>query len=309
MLATRATELPEGPAWIYEVKWDGYRALALKNGERVRLISRNAKDLTRDFAIVAAAVGTLTAARCVLDGEIVALDADGHPSFQALQHRTTRGTALVFYAFDLLELDGRSLQKEPLERRREELARVVRGSAILLSESLAGTIDEIARVVRDHALEGVVAKRRGSVYRPGQRTDDWIKVTFSPRQEFVVGGFKPAGASFDSLLVGYYDARGRLHFASKVRSGITPHSRADLQRRLRRQTRCPFVDLPNSEARTRWRTGVTEEEMTALAWVKPEVVVEISFVEWSLDGLLRHARFVGVREDKLARQVVRAIDS
>src|SRR5206468_2570679 len=180
MLATAAADLPAGQAWSYEVKWDGYRALAVKDGVRVQLLSRNQKNLGRDFPAVVAAVTALKPARLVLDGEIVAIDKDGRPSFQALQHRRTEGLALVYYAFDLLEVGEHSLLREPLEERRRQLRAVVEGSGVLLSEPLPGKPPEIEREIRRLGLEGVVAKRRDSLYRPGERSDAWVKVKFSP---------------------------------------------------------------------------------------------------------------------------------
>jgi DNA ligase D-like protein (predicted ligase) len=306
MLATPAATLPVGPDWTYEVKWDGYRALAVKSGARVRLISRNEKDLTRDYPKVVAAVAALRAEDLVLDGEIVALDQDGRPSFQALQHQTRGAGAIAFYAFDLLLLNGRELLSEPLEQRRRALAKAVKASDVLLSEPLEGTVQQLERAIRGHGLEGIVAKRRHSSYRPGQRTDAWIKVKFSAQQEFVVGGFKPGGPNFDSILVGYYEGK-QLYFAAKVRAGFTPHLRAEIYRRLAgtNTASCPFVNLPNSAGRSRWGAGVTAEDMGALRWVKPSQVVEVAFVEWTRDGLLRHPKFVGVRDDKSPRAVRR----
>ncbi len=305
MLATLGEQLPEGDDWSYEVKWDGYRALALKEGPRVRLSSRNVKDLTREYPMVTATVATVRAKSLIVDGEIVAVDEGGRPTFQALHHHTTAGIHIVYYAFDLLHLDGRDLMREPLDRRRELLRRAVEGSSVLLSDELPGTPAAIQQAVRGLGLEGVVAKRRRSLYQPGKRTDAWVKVKFNRRQEFVVGGFKPAGANFDSLLVGYYDQR-KLYFAGKVRAGFTPVSRADVFRLIAPDVvaRCPFVNLPSS-ATSHWGEGITEEEMTKLRWVKPAHVVEISFVEWTRDGNLRHAQFVGVRSDKLPRDVRR----
>jgi len=299
MLASSAASLPTGPDWTYEVKWDGYRVLAMKDGTRVRLISRNQKDLTRGYPGVAAAIATLPARQVTLDGELVALDREGHPSFQALQHRATGDLALVYYAFDLLELDGRASIRQPIEKRRDQLRKIVGRSRVLLSDTLPGSIRQIEQAVRNLGLEGVIAKRQGSIYRPGQRSDDWVKVKFSPRQELVVGGYKPAGANFESILVGYYDHAQELRFAGKVRSGFTPHARAELFGRLMAQPRheCPFVNLPNASGRSRWGEGITEADMTQLRWVRPNLVAEVSFVEWTRDGLLRHPSFVGVRHD------------
>jgi bifunctional non-homologous end joining protein LigD len=306
MLATPAPTLPQGSDWTYEVKWDGYRALAVKTGSRVRLISRNEKDLTRDYPSVVTAVASLRAKDLILDGEIVALDQDGRPSFQRLQHKTKGAGVIAFYAFDLLSLNGRELLTQPLELRRTALAKAVKQSKVLLSEPLEGTVQQLERAIRRHGLEGIVAKRRDSSYRPGQRTDAWIKVKFSAQQEFVVGGFKPGGPNFDSILVGYYEGR-QLYFAAKVRAGFTPYLRAEVYRRLAgtNMASCPFVNLPNSTGRSRWGAGVTADDMAALQWVKPSQVVEVAFVEWTRDGLLRHPKFVGMRDDKSARIVHR----
>jgi bifunctional non-homologous end joining protein LigD len=152
MLATAATSLPIAPDWTYEVKWDGYRAIAVKDGPRVRLVSRNEKNLTRDYPQVVAALNSLIPEQVVLDGEIVALDGNGRPSFQALQHRSTSGLALVYYAFDLLSLNGKSLVQLPLVDRRRALANVIKGSRVLLSEPLSGDVGEIQRAIQKYGL-------------------------------------------------------------------------------------------------------------------------------------------------------------
>src|SRR5712664_2053955 len=177
MLATLGTELPRGKDWTYEVKWDGYRALAVKGPNGAQLISRNQKNLTTDYPSVVKAVDALPIGNAVLDGEIVALDADGRPSFQALQHRRTSALALVYYAFDLLELNGESLLGKPLEERRRRLKAPLAGgshSAVLLSEPLPGTPAHIEREIRNLRREGVAAKRWDSPYRPGERNDAWV---------------------------------------------------------------------------------------------------------------------------------------
>jgi bifunctional non-homologous end joining protein LigD len=303
MMATPAPALPVGDQWSYEVKWDGYRTLALKDGSRVRLYSRNLKDVTAAYPSVARTLAELRVQSALVDGELVAVDAEGRPSFQALHHQSAR--AVVYYAFDLLHVAGRDLTGEPLDERRKQLAVAARGTSILVSEPLPGTAAQIERAVRELGLEGIVAKRRRSRYEPGRRSQAWLKVRFSRRQELVVGGYKPANASFDSVLVGYYD-RGRLYYAGKVRAGFTPHARAELMEQLSPIGRrsCPFVNLPSTRT-SHWGEGVTAEDMAALKWVKPTVVVEVAFTEWTRDANLRHAAYVGLREDKPARDVRR----
>jgi bifunctional non-homologous end joining protein LigD len=305
MMAVRAPLLPSGAAWSYEVKWDGYRTIARKDGDRVALYSRNLKDVTRQYPAVARAVGGIRARTALLDGELVALDENGRPSFQALHHQSAASTLL--YAFDLLHADGRDLMHTPLDERRAALHDVASGTGVLVSEPLPGTPKQIERAVRRLGLEGVVAKRRGSRYEPGKRSDAWVKVKFSRRQEFVVGGYKPAASSFDSLLVGYYERR-QLMFAGKVRAGFTPHSRAAVFETIAPLTvrRCPFRNLPSSRT-SHWGEGITVEEMETLHWVEPALVVEVAFTEWTRDRNLRHAAFVGVRLDKPAADVRREV--
>ena len=309
MLAHSADELPSGREWTYEVKWDGYRAIAAKDGSRVKLVSRNQKDLTRDYPAVAAAMAALSTPSLQLDGEIVALDASGRPSFQALQHRSTKGLTLVYVAFDVLTIGHESLVKQPLDARRRRLRSVLAGAppALILSEPLPGSPSQIEAEIRKLGLEGVIAKRGNSLYLPGQRSPAWVKVKFSPRQEFVVGGYKPGSSEFESLVIGYYDDDRKLRYAAKVRSGFTAHMKSDLFKRIasRPARRCPFADLPNSTGRSRWGQGVTEEDMAKLRWVTPSLVVDVAFVEWTRDGLLRHPRLVGIRDDKKANDVIR----
>jgi bifunctional non-homologous end joining protein LigD len=306
MLATLASALPVGSEWTYEVKWDGYRALATKDGASVHLQSRNQKDLTRDYPTVVAALQTVQVPKLVLDGELVALDPEGRPWFQALQHRRTSGLSIVYYAFDVLAVGAESLLRQPLDARRQRLKLLLLGSSVLLSEPLPGSPERIEREIRRLGLEGVIAKRRDSLYEPGQRSDAWLKVKFNRRQELVIGGYKPNSPHFESILVGDYKHR-ELYFAGKVRAGLTPRLRAEIFQRLtaRPATRCPFVNLPNSSGRRHWGEGITEQDMATLRWVKPAIVIDVSFVEWTRDGLLRHPAFVGIRDDKSAREVGR----
>jgi bifunctional non-homologous end joining protein LigD len=189
MLATSARQLPEGGQWSYEVKWDGYRTLAVKDGSRVKLLSRNLRDATSLYPAIAREVSRLRPDSVLLDGEVVAVDEEGRPSFQVLHHQAAH--SVVYYAFDVLHLDGRDLTVAPLDERREVLARVLKGSRLLRSDPLPGTAKQIEKAVRELQLEGVAAKRRESRYEPGKRSRSWVKAKFNRRQEFVVGGVKP----------------------------------------------------------------------------------------------------------------------
>jgi bifunctional non-homologous end joining protein LigD len=306
MAARVVDALPDGPDWMYEVKFDGYRALLIKNGARVWIRSRNDKDLTTAYPAVAAAGRRLRADSATVDGEVVAVDADGHPSFQALQHRSAYPRhAIAFYAFDLIHLDGEDLREKSLDERRRALARVLDDSGVLLSIELPGSSEQVIDAVRNLGLEGVIAKRRQSRYTPGDRNNAWVKLKLDRQQEFVVGGYRPGPHGIDTLLVGYYEGKN-LKFAGKVRAGFTPHLRRDVYAKVKplASERCPFVDLPNSRA-SHWGGGVTAEQMHEMQWLTPKVVAQIRFVEWTAEEHLRHASFLGLREDKAATRVRR----
>jgi DNA ligase D-like protein (predicted ligase) len=299
--------LPEGPEWLYEVKLDGYRALLLKDGERIHLRSRNEKTLF--YPEVEATAKRLNARSVTLDGEIVAVDTQGHPSFQALQHRSAHPKhVVVFYAFDVLHLDGDDLTRLPLTERRKRLPAVVQGSRILISQELRGTAPQVITAVQRLGLEGIIAKRRDSRYEAGKRSGAWVKLKLDKQQEFVVGGYRPGNHGVDALLVGYYEGKA-LKFGGKVRAGFTPHVRRDVYAALKpvHTAKCPFVDLPNSKT-SRWGAGVTAEEMNEMKWVKPRLVAQVRFVEWTAEGHLRHAAFLGLRADKSTDRQTRGVN-
>jgi DNA ligase D-like protein (predicted ligase) len=306
MAAQPTRALPEGPQWLYELKLDGYRALIIKDRDRIEIRSRNEKNLTAMYPAVARDARRLNAETAVVDGEIVALDAHGRPSFQALQHRSEHPRHdIVFFAFDLLHLNGDSLTSRPLDERIAHLPAIVEGSGLLLSQPLPGTGAQVAEAVRRLGLEGVVAKRRDSKYVPGTRTDHWRKFRTDRQQEFVIGGYRPGDYGVDALLVGYY-AEGTLRFAAKIRAGFTPRLRRDVCDRLQPLLRraCPFSDLPSSGT-AHWGGGVTAEQMREIQWVKPQLLAQVRFVEWTAEGHLRHAAFLGLRDDKAPLDVVR----
>jgi len=307
MAAVAVKKLPEGAGWSYEVKFDGYRALVIRDGTWVEIQSRNHKNLTAMYPTVASAALKLSANRLVIDGEIVALDEQGRPAFQALQHRSSHEKHQIsFYAFDILHVDGRDTTGEPIEKRRALLLKLVGENPVIrFSADLPGSAVAVIDAVRSLGLEGVIAKRRGSVYQPGDRPGDWQKLKLENQQEFVIGGFRPDGASIDALLVGYHQGEG-LKFAAKVRAGFTPHIRRQVRQKLDplRATKCPFTDLPTVGPQ-RWGGGVTAEQMREMVWVRPELIAQIRFVEWTADGRLRHAAFLGMRTDKSAAEVHR----
>ena len=306
MAARLVKELPDSDEWLYEVKLDGYRALMLKDGEDLRILSRKKNDLTRSYPTLVAAGKRVNASRAVIDGEIVALDAKGRPSFQALQHRSDHaGHQIVFFAFDLVHLDGIDLKSLSLEKRRAKLPKLLQASGLRMSVELPGSAADVLAAVRTQGLEGVVGKRRSSSYQPGERSGDWVKVKLDRKQEFVVGGYRPDGATFDALLVGYYENE-QLRFSGKVRAGFVRHTRRELLGQLRtlHVEACPFVNLPDSKS-SRWSGGVTAQEMREMQWVRPQLVAQIRFLEFTAEGRLRHAAFVGFRADKHASNVRR----
>jgi bifunctional non-homologous end joining protein LigD len=214
---------------------------------------------------------------------------------------------IVFFAFDLLHLDGMDLTTATLKERRARLPQVVDKSGILLSIELPGTSQQVIEAVTSLGLEGVIAKRRTSQYTPGERHTSWLKLKLDRQQEFVVGGYCPGSHGIDALLVGYYEGKD-LRFAGKVRAEFTPLVRRQVHGKIAplEIANCSFVDLPNSKT-SHWGAGVTPEEMSQMRWVKPTLVAQIRFVEWTAEGHLRHAAFLGLRNDKVARNVRREI--
>jgi bifunctional non-homologous end joining protein LigD len=295
MLARLVTKLPSGPRWEYEAKWDGYRIEAVKLGNTVRLFSRRGSDFTKKFARVAEDVAGLETESAVIDGEVVALDKNGRPSFQALQNGRLlpSGFRLMFLAFDLLSVHGNDLRRLALIERRELLRELVEGSGVMFSGSLVGTAGAVQRVVKRYGLEGVVAKRTDSVYEAGERTGAWVTLPLKPTDEFVIGAYRPDGDRVEILLVGKFEA-GKFVFRGKVHQGLNPWNRRELVKLLKplAVARCPFVNLPTTKTKSHWGEGVSAEEMAEYKWVRPEVVAEVRFAEWTRGGVLRHAEFV-----------------
>jgi bifunctional non-homologous end joining protein LigD len=313
MLATPVEKLPDGHDWEYEVKWDGHRIEAIKHGDHVRLYSRKGKDQTATFPNIAEKVSGIDADTAVLDGEVVAIDPQGRPSFQHLQNRAKlpRGWQIVYYAFDLLNLDGEDLRKLPLTERKQKLERILGDSGVLFSHGLEGNADEIVNVLNAQNLEGVVAKKRDSRYDPGKRNLNWLKLPLKKKQEFVIGGFRPETKTktthdtFQLLIIGYYKGKN-LIYAGKVRIGLNPMNRKSLIAAMRPliQKKCPFANLPNSKT-DHFGESITADDMDNYVWIKPKLVAAVAFTEWTDGCVLRHAAFEGLREDKEPIEVVR----
>ena len=306
MKAKPVTELPQEGSWTYEIKFDGYRCIAIKDGDRVKLFSRNENVLNDRFPNVVEALANVPG-EFAIDGEIVALDEQGRPSFQLLQNNQTRPLAVFFYAFDLLNQDGEDLLTTPIERRREALNDFLGAATdpLRLSPLLEAPAGQVLEAVRKLGLEGVVGKRAGSLYEPGERSGAWIKQRTNAEQEFVIGGYKPGTYRFDSLLVGVY-RDGQLHFVARVKNGFVPRLREEIFARFKKLElpRCPFVNLPEKKG-VRRGEALTTEKMKEYRWLKPKLVCQVSFVEWTDAGNLRHANFVAMRDDRDAREVVR----
>jgi bifunctional non-homologous end joining protein LigD len=307
MLLLRTEKLPEGPDVQYEIKFDGYRALALKSGGKVQLRSRNDNDFNVRYPGIVKALAPMPD-ETVIDGEVVALDREGKPSFNTLQNYGSAGAPLHFYIFDLLILGGRDVMGEPLVTRRELLEEHVLpnlAEPIRYSPVLEAKLKDLIRSVKAQGLEGLVAKLRNSKYEPGQRSGAWQKMRVNKGQEFVIAGYTPSPKNFDALVIGYYEG-SKLMYAARTRNGFTPASRAELFKKLKplEISGCPFANLPEKKA-GRWGAGLTAAKMAECRWLKPQLIGQFEFVEWTEDAHLRHSRFVALRDDKKANDVKR----
>jgi bifunctional non-homologous end joining protein LigD len=293
MLATLVDGPFHEPGWVWEEKYDGVRLIALKDGRRVRLLTRNDKDRTADFPEVTAAVAALPAPTLVIDGEVVVFDADGVSRFQLLQRHAAGASPPIYVVFDCLYVRGRDLMREPLTARREALEAEVReGPRLQIARRLTADGLRAFAEARRRQLEGVIGKDPRAPYLPGVRTPAWRKVKVRAEEEFVVGGFTaPRGGRrhLGALLVGAWD-RDALRYAGKVGTGFTDATLADLRRRLDplRRAQSPFADAPR------------ERDVT---WTDPQLVAQLAFTERTSDGKLRHPVFLGLRTDKPPTQV------
>lgn len=311
MKALGIDHVPEGK-WRCEIKFDGYRAVAVINDGEVKLWSRNHKPLDLAYPELREALARLKCRNAVLDGEIVALDEEGRSRFQLLQGRDLgERPPIAFYLFDVMHLDGKATTDLPLEERQRLLAKLLKKpKAPLQLSPWFDDVDaaEFLQAAREKGLEGIIAKRPGSLYEVGRRSGDWLKCKVHGEQEFVIGGFTPPQNSrpyFGAVLIGYYE-KGKLLYAGKVGTGFNHRLLASLHAEFMKRTRetCPFENLPQAR-KPRFGNGMTRGEMKKVTWLEPELVAQVKFAEWTNDGILRQPVFLGLRADKTAKAVRR----
>jgi bifunctional non-homologous end joining protein LigD len=294
--ATLVDHVPAGAGWLSEMKYDGYRCLLALAGGEARIYTRTGLDWTEKFPEIATAAGAIDCEGALLDGEIVALDGEGRTDFSALQQAISEGgRGLTLFLFDAIEIDGEKLDKLPNIARKQRLATLIgKGEppAILYADHILGKGEQLFEAMCAAGQEGIVAKKADAPYRSG-RTKNWLKVKCTRRQEFVIAGWSEsdkAGRGFRALLLATHD-KGKLRYAGKVGTGFSAETQADLLRRLGKlATARPPVEVPHAEAR-------------GAHWVKPTLVAEIAFAQFTADNVVRHASFLGLRGDKAAKEV------
>ena len=306
MLATLSA-VADRPGMIYEFKWDGYRAITMKKGKDLQLQSRNDKSYNSKFYPIYNALQSLPF-DAIIDGEIVVIDEQGKPAFGALQHwRSEADGQLMYYVFDLMWYEGRDLTQVPLVLRRKLLATLFPDTDpfIRFSESLDANPLKLIEAVKKMGMEGIMAKKEDSLYYPGVRTREWLKMKASIRHEVVIGGFTQNDGTvktFSSLLVGVYKD-GKLQYLGKVGTGFSVATQKEILKQMMplvRKTN-PFSAAIDVNKPSRFRPGPLNATAT---WLKPELVAEVTYAELTEDGVMRHPSFVGMREDKKASQVV-----
>ena len=307
MKATTAPAPPDNGQWLYEVKFDGFRVLAIKNGKEVELWSRNQKRLDERFPEVVKAVARLPLKRCIIDGEVCALNDEGRSSFQLLQNSGDSNHPVVYYVFDLLFEGARDLCDLPLLERKTHLEAVLLNAVDPIRPSTFFTENprEILAKMKSAGAEGSIAKRKNSTYETGRRSKAWVKIKFHKGQEFVIAGYtlpKKSRQYFGSLILGYYRDK-RLIFAGRVGTGFDEKALKEIYRKLKPlESDVPLVEEVQ-EPSGRWRPKGWKASDSR--WVRPELVAQVQFTEWTSDGILRHPSFQGLREDKNPARVVR----
>jgi bifunctional non-homologous end joining protein LigD len=305
MLATLVDKPFDEPGWTYEIKWDGYRAIALINKGKVKLISRNNKSFDEKFYPIHNALQNWKI-NAVVDGEVAVLNDKGIAHFGSLQNwRSEADGELIYYIFDILWLEGKDLKQLPLYQRREILQHnLPNDEAIRFSESFDTSATDFLKVAAELGMEGVMAKKTDSVYVEGERTRNWLKIKTSKRHEVVIGGFTQNENSpklFSSLLVGLFD-RGKLNYIGKIGTGFNNQIQKELVTKMKKlaTTKVPFSEVPDVDKPSRFRPNPPKSKVT---WLKPQLVCEVSYAEITEDGVMRHPSFEGLREDKKAKDV------
>jgi bifunctional non-homologous end joining protein LigD len=289
MLASLSKEMVSGPDWAYEEKYDGIRAVTYRDGDRVRVLSRTGQDLTAGVPKIVEALGMLSDDDFVLDGELVVFDKAGVSRFQLLQRRADPRLRVVYVAFDCLRSRGRDLLRRTLAERRKRLLELIpaRSGPLMPSRRLPRSGERALTTARAKGWEGIIAKLVTSRYEPGVRSRAWLKVKVRGESEFVIGGYTPpqgSRAEFGALLVGLFDS-GTLRFTGKVGTGYTQETLRDLGAKLNGLR----TDVPPFDPPPRIRDAV---------WVKPRLVAQVAYAEWTADGKLRQPAFLGLRTDK-----------
>jgi len=307
MLLLRTDDLPAGSDWFHELKLDGYRAIAFKRAGALHLRSRNDNDFAGRYPAVVRGLAGLPDGT-VIDGEVVAFDESGRPSFGALQNYGSGSGPAMFYAFDVMVLGGRDLTREPLVARRELLVKKVLPKLtepVRYLPPLEAPLADLIASVKAQGFEGLVAKRRNSRYEPGLRTGAWMKMRVNRAQAFVIGGYTRGTTAFDALILGYYEG-DRLVYVARTRNGFTPAARVQLFKKFTGLETgvCPFVNLPEPRS-GRWGQGLTAAKMKDCVWLTPSLVAQVEFLEWTGENHLRHTRFAGLLEGRHARDVTR----
>jgi len=299
-------KLPDGPNWLFEIKLDGYRAIAVKSSGKLNLFSRRRNSFNTQYSLVFAALADLPD-NTVVDGEVVALNESGRPDFNLLQHYRAEASRIHYFVFDLLIYDNRDLTGLPLIERHEIMKSVLKlkSSRIRITDYFETSAADMLNAIRAQGLEGVVAKRKDSRYEIGKRSGSWAKYRLNSGQELVIGGYIPGAYGVDAIVVGYYQGKDLLYVA-RVRNGFVPASRRQVFARLKPllTPKCPFANLPERH-KGRWGEGLTAADMDKCVWVRPEIVARIEFLEWTESNHLRHSKFAGLREDKDARTVIK----
>ncbi len=306
MLATLVDKPFDDAEWMYEIKWDGYRALGYKNKTTTDIRSRNNKSFNEKFYPVYDALKNWNI-NAVVDGEIIVVNEKGVPDFGDLQAwRSEADGQLLFYLFDILWLDGIDVMDIPLSERRQILRSVIPGDGIIkISENFEATGSEFFALADKMGLEGIMAKKASSLYKPDLRTREWLKIKTEKRQELVIGGYtKNEGTSkkFSALLVGIFEGVN-FRFLTPVGTGFDTKMQVALLEKMNtlQINECPFSEIPEYNKPSRFRPNPPKADVT---WIKPEIVCEISYREMTKDGAVRHPSFKGLREDKNAKEVM-----